>query len=192
MTLKVLTLVIGLFISFGVVAQFETTSDSGQTQPTHKTPVTKKPKNKTNPSDRVVVGGGLDLRFGDITVIGVTPLVGYKVSDELLVGGIVTFRYFQENYAPNRSETTYGISPFARYTFFRGLFVHAEYEMLKGRWDYFKDPFWINSFFVGGGYSVPIGNQGFFGAYLLWNLTEDPNYIIYNQPVLRFSFGVGI
>jgi hypothetical protein len=89
------------------------------------------------------------------------------------------------------STSTYGIAPFLRYQIYGGFFAHVEYEAIYGEWDYQRDAFWIDSFFVGGGYMVPIGNNGFFGLYLLWNLTEDPNYIIYSNPVVRTSFGFG-
>jgi len=178
-------------MSLSTYAQFETANDSSNNQkPYFQGPEVK--KQKTPIKDRLLVGGGFDLRFGDITVIGLTPLVGYKVTDQLVTGGIFTYRYFKDNRPGfNYSTTTYGFSPFARYTIFRGLFAHVEYEMLYGEFRYNDDPRWVNSFFVGGGYGVPLGDNGFAGLYLLWNLTEDPNYRIYQNPVVRMSFGVG-
>jgi hypothetical protein len=186
----IFTYTLFIFLSFNVSAQFETTNDSS-TAPSHfQGPQTKK---KSPPlKERINIGGGLDLRFGDITVVGLTPLIGYKVDENLMVGTILTYRYFKDNRPGFKySTTTYGISPFARYNIFKGLFAHVEYEMLYGEFRYNDDPRWLNSLFVGGGYGVPLGNNGFAGIYVLWNLTEDPNYLIYNNPVLRMSFGVG-
>lgn len=192
MKIKNILLLVLMSVSIHAMAQFETTTD-GSTS-TQKTPKRNNQVKTTTPiKDKIVVGGGLDLQFGDITFIGLTPLVGYKATDELLIGGIFTYRYFKdERYNPSYSTSTYGIAPFARYTIFKGLFAHVEYEMLYGEFDYNRDPFWIDSFFVGGGYGVTIGNSGFAGIYILWNLTEDPNYILYSNPVVRMSFGIGL
>lgn len=179
-----------LLVSFSASAQFETKGDSA------KSPVTTKaPKTKPQPKplkEKIIVGGGLDLRFGNVTVIGVTPLIGYTVTDKLIVGSIFTYRYFKDNTAGvNYSTSTYGIAPFARYNIFKGLFAHAEYEMLYGEYYYNDGSRWINSLLLGGGYGTQIGRAGFAGIYVLWNVTPDENYPIYDAPVVRMSFGVG-
>lgn len=148
-------------------------------------------KERTSIKEKINVGGGLDLRFGNFTVIGLTPLVSYKITDDFMAGGIFTYRYFKDNIS-KYSTSTYGFAPFLRYNVYNGFFVHAEYEMLKGNWDYYRQPFWINSLFVGGGYAVPMGDRGFAALYALWNLTEDPNYRIYNNPEIRVGFGFGL
>lgn len=179
-------------LTFGiqsVFAQFEspetttTTTNTGNAKKSSSRPL----------GDNLVVGGGLDLQFGNITYIGVTPLLAYAATDNFLLGGIFTYRYFNDNRpGANYSTSTYGVAPFARYFLFQGVFAHVEYEMLYGEFDYQREPFWLNSFFVGGGYASRIGDKGFAGIYLLWNLTEDPIYKVYSNPVLRFSVGVGL
>lgn len=190
MKISVFVIISLLFVSFSSSAQFETTNDSAASQG-----VTKAPKTKAQPrplKEKIVVGGGLDLRFGDITVIGVTPLIGYTVTDKFIVGSVFTYRYFSDNRPTvNYSTSTYGIAPFARYNIFKGLFAHVEYEMLYGEYYYNDGNRWVNSLLVGGGYGVQLGRAGFAGLYVLWNLTEDPNYPIYSAPVVRMSFGVG-
>lgn len=179
-----------LFIVLGsnCFAQFETNEQT--TTPTasensriqnHSTPLVEK----------LVVGGGFDLRFGNVTVVGLTPLVGYSVTDDFLLGGIFTYRYFKDN-VTNYSTSTYGVAPFARYFVYKGLFAHAEYEMLNGEFYYKQGNVWVNSMLVGFGYASRIGDRGFVGFYALWNLTEQENYIIYNQPTFRINFGIGL
>lgn len=186
-----LLLILALLTSFSLSAQFETASDSSSSSSTYKG---QKSKPQSPPlSERINVGGGLDLRFGEITVIGLTPLIAYKVTDKFMLGTILTYRYFKDNRPGIQySTSTYGVTPFARYNVFKGLFAHAEYEMLYGEYYYNDGAKWINSLLVGGGYGVPLGNKGFAGVYVLWNLTPDPQYPLYEQPVVRMSFGVGL
>lgn len=190
MRINVFLILSFLIFSLSAQAQFEDPEDANA-----QTTTTQAPKTKPQPKplkDRIVVGGGLDLQFGNITVIGLTPLLGYAVTDKLVVGGIFTYRYFKDNRpGANYSTSTYGVTPFARFVIFKGLFAHAEYEMLYGEYRYNDGMRWVNSLLVGGGYGMQIGDHGFAGMYMLWNLTPDANYPIYEQPVLRVNFGVG-
>lgn len=178
-----------LWVPFGGICQFETPNDTTSSTPSFNGPEDK----STSILENIVVGGGFDLQFGNYTVIGLTPLVAYTITDDFLAGTIFTYRYFSDNRpTPNYTTTSYGISPFLRYNLFKGIFAHAEYEMLSGEFYYNDERTWVNSLFVGGGYSNSLGQKGFVGIYVLWNLTENPDYIIYNNPVIRMSFGVGI
>ena len=64
--------------------------------------------------------------------------------------------------------------------------------MLYGQYYINDDPRWLKSLLVGGGYGVQLGSHGFAGIYILWNVTPDANYPIYDQPVVRMNFGVGL
>lgn len=186
----ILSFIVIVLVSFGAFAQFDSSPSSGNSKP--RKAQQNQVKQQVPLRDRIVVGGGLDLQFGDVTFIGVTPLVGYYVTDDFLAGGIFTYRYIQYNYlVPKYSTSTYGVAPFLRYNIYKGIFAHVEYEALYGEWRFKDDPFWLTSLFVGGGYNAQIGDRGFAGVYVLWNLTENPNYLIYSNPVVRFSFGVG-
>lgn len=191
MKIQSLFVLVFVFLTTSLSAQFETTSDTTKSESEFNGPKTK--PQPTPLKERIVLGGGLDLQFGNYTVIGLTPLVGYSVTDKFLVGGIFTYRYIQDNSAGSGySTSTYGVTPFARYTLFKGLFVHAEYEMLYGQYYVNDDPVWINSLLIGGGYGVKLGNRGFAGIYMLWNVTPDANYPIYDRPQVRMTFGVGL
>jgi hypothetical protein len=188
---QIISVLIFSLISFGLKAQFEPTNDGSSSTPVHQGPKTKEQPKPLK--ERLVIGGGLDLQFGNYTVIGLTPLVGYKVTDKFLAGGIFTYRYIQDNrYNPSYSASTYGVTPFARYTIFKGLFAHAEYEMLYGKYFINDSARWINSLLVGGGYGTPLGNNGFVGVYVLWNVTPNADYPLYEKPVIRMSFGIGL
>lgn len=186
-------LLLMMMISIVTQAQFETSGESGSSS-TYTPPKNTKPPSEPI-KDRIVVGGGLNLSFGTYTYIGLTPLIGYRATDKLIVGSIFTYQYTKDTRPGyNYSTSFYGVTPFARYSIFSGLFAHAEYEMLYGEYYYNDDPRWINSLLIGGGYGYPIGNNGFIGIYILWNVTPDSNplYHIYERPVLRMSFGIGL
>jgi hypothetical protein len=116
----------------------------------------------------------------------------------------------------NYSASVYGGRIFGRYylrslldNFLGNLFAHAEYEYLyyvrpykydpKGNivdpyLNHFskgKDVDEINSIFVGGGYSQPLGGRAYLDILILFNLNDTPNSP-YSNPVFRIGFGVGL
>jgi hypothetical protein len=166
------------------VAQFETPNS------TEKAPVKKPVKEKKEPfSDRLIVGGGLDFSYGDIVSFGITPILGYELTSSTWVGGIFTYRYFENRvFNPKYSTNTYGAAPFVRQYFFEQLFVHAEYEYLNGQWQFNGENEWVQNLLVGPGYRGYIGDNSHVSFYLLWNVAEDNRYSIYNGAILRMNF----
>jgi len=100
--------------------------------------------------------------------------------------------------------------------FFGNFFAHVEYEYLFYTLpfvqtdppvgvpppDYFVDPFYnwyrpgsqyvgINSFFIGGGYSQPLGGRTFLDFMILFNLNDSFNSP-YTNPIIRLGVGVGL
>lgn len=184
----VITLTIGLLFQLQIFAQFETTENTNSNLNSTTTK-----KAKTPFLENVVVGGGLDLQFGNYTFISLTPLVAYAITDDFFVGNIFTYKYYRSNISGQEYVSNiYGSAPFARYFIFKGLFAHAEYEMLHGEFYYNAGETWIDNLLVGGGYASRFGDHGFAGVYVLWNLTEDPNNVIYNGPIFRINFGVNL
>lgn len=185
-----LALLILFFTPVISYAQFESQEQQSKTTPTVKQPVKKK---KEPFSEKLVVGGGLDFALGNIISIGVTPLIGYELTETTLIGGAFTYRYFENRtISPSYSTNTFGAAPFIRQHFLESFFVHAEYEFLNGQWAYNRENQWVENFLVGGGYRSYVGDSGFFSVYLLWNVSEDPQYSIYNNPIIRMNFGVAL
>ncbi|HBH05182.1 MAG TPA: hypothetical protein DDX92_01090 [Flavobacteriales bacterium] len=141
-------------------------------------------------TDKLFFGGGVELNFGnDVTVLGLLPMVGYRATERLQIGAMITYRYIEYKNL-NYSANFWGLAPFSRYLIYRGLFAHVEYETLYGDWNGNDNPFFVNSFFVGGGYMIPVGRNGFASVYLLYNVI-DSEYSIYSNPVIRINFGLG-
>jgi hypothetical protein len=116
------------------------------------------------------------------------------------------------------SSNVFGSGVYLRYylrslfsNFFGNFYAHVEYEYLfytlpfvqepppKG---YIEDPYgnWyvpgsqyigINSFFVGGGYSQPLGGRAFLDFMVLFNL-NDTQSSPYTNPIIRIGVGFGL
>lgn len=143
-------------------------------------------------------GGGLGLQFGSMTLIEVSPLVGYKVTPKFSVGISPTYKYYHYNdyYGPSLDLKTnvFGGSLFSRYVIWENLFAHVEFETLAYNTEVPGYPITreqFNSFFVGGGYNQPIGGNSAMYILALWNLNDTPDSP-YVNPVIRVGFSVGL
>lgn len=143
-------------------------------------------------------GGGFGLQFGSVTLIELSPLVGYKVTPKLGIGVSPTYKYYSYNnsyYSSSRLENNiYGGSIFARYMIFENIFAHAEYESLfynikvSG---YPTDMRQYNSLLVGGGYRQQISGNAAMNIMVLWNLNDTPDSP-YTNPIIRIGFTIGM
>ena len=118
----------------------------------------------------------------------------------------------------NYSSSVYGGRIFFRYylrslfdNFLGNIFAHTEYEYLYSTRPYKEDMYgtitdWtfsgrmyspgkqvleINSIFIGGGYSQPVGGRAFVDLLILFNLNDSYNSP-YSNPVFRIGFGIGL
>lgn len=159
--------------------------------------------------ERIVVGGGLGLSFGSYQdFFSISPMIGYKVTERMLAGTSITYRYTKYKYhSPAATLNDYGINPFLRYTVFNGIFLQTEYEYLNYEFPiYVQTPTGIelenttrrkfNSFLAGGGFVQPIGDKAAFFLLALYNFSYrdvQPNeYTPYASPlILRGGITVG-
>jgi len=153
--------------------------------------------------DRIDFGGYLGAQFGTITVIDVSPLASYRITESFHAGVGFTYLYFKDSrYSPDYSASSYGGSIFARYFIWRDLFAHLEYAPLyvtyydyydNGSGGYYrvKSATWVHDFMVGGGYRQWIGERAFMSLMVLFNVNES-FYSPYRNPIIRIGFGVGL
>lgn len=143
-------------------------------------------------------GGGFGLQFGYMTLIEVSPLVGYNITPKFSIGLSPTYKFYKYNdyYGQNLDLKTnvWGGSIFSRYYVFENIFAHVEYETLlyntqSPGFPETKQQF--NSFFVGGGYNQRIGGNSGMYILLLWNLNDTPDSP-YVNPIIRVGFSVGL
>lgn len=151
--------------------------------------------------DRIFTGGSFGLWFGNQTFIDISPLVGYKVTDQYVVGIGVTYIYYREKYYDILgdehifSTSHYGGRIFNRYYITEYLFAHGEYEALSI--EYFN-PFpdiverrWIGSVLLGGGYAQQMGMNSYWSILVLYNFNETLFYP-YPNPIIRIGVGFGL
>lgn len=166
-------------------------------------------QNKGKFTDRLVYGGGMGLQFGTLTLIDLSPVVGYRITERLEAGTGFTYKYYRykDYYIDAYTGRSYdlktnilGGSVYARYHILENIFAHTEFESLRYKYNSYYNPgsgmftesntAIINSFFVGGGYRQRISQSAYFYILALWNLGNDA-LSPYSNPVLRMGVMLG-
>ena len=123
-------------------------------------------------------GGGIGLGFGDVDLIELYPLIGYRVNRQLSLGGGVSWRYLKDDrFAGSPGTTDYGSNLFARFHVTPQWFLEADYEFLSHefvRFDLSTDRERFNTMLGGFGYSQPAGRASIF-ILALYDFTHDDN-----------------
>jgi hypothetical protein len=152
------------------------------------------PPKKESFKDKLFFGGGLGLQFGQVTLIDVSPIIGYKLTNRLQPGIGLTYSYC--NYKTNNipiEYSTYGGNVFTRFFLFDNIFAHVEAEYLNIKVytfsgsSYRTNRQWIDSYLVGAGYFQKMGERGGISFTVLWNLNES-ELSPYTNPILRIGF----
>ncbi len=143
-------------------------------------------------------GGNFGLQFGSVTAIDVSPILGYRITENIAVGIGATYQYFKDaRYVPAISTDIYGGRLFARYYFFEKFFLHAEYEIINyekisiipGTNNMLNERLWENNLFLGGGYRQLIGDFSSMHISVLWNFNQGP-YSPFSNPQIRIGFDI--
>ncbi len=109
--------------------------------------------------DRLYTGGNFWANFGTFTNVEISPLLGYRVTNEYSVGIGAKYNYFKDRRPPAFSTSMYGGSVFNRYIFLRNFVAHAEFEMLNleifqaTTSSVTRERQWVPIGLVGGGYA---------------------------------------
>lgn len=179
---------------FGAVLALAALSASAQTPVADPSPSPPRPAWR----DKLYVGGGLGLSFGDVDYVEVAPLVGYELNPRIALGGGAFYRWTSDDrYAPSVDTTDYGGSVFARIHIVPPIYAHVEYEFTDYEYATVAGSSVRASesnFLVGAGFFQPTGGRGGFYASALYNLTYDANDPTspYDSPwVYRVGFTIG-
>lgn len=146
--------------------------------------------------DRIYFGGGGALQFtGGVFLVGVSPLVGYMITEKLSAGLGATYQYTHYSYnSANESAHTYGGRTFVRYNIFRSIYTTGEYQMLNfekfqiGTDNESRE--WVDRLLLGGGYFQQLGGRGGFHIGLLYDIFyREAGNPYYSSPwVYRIGF----
>ncbi|MFK5857197.1 MAG: hypothetical protein QM503_13790 [Bacteroidota bacterium] len=155
--------------------------------------VTKETKQSKPIGEKFYYGGNIGLSFGSYTMIGIYPLVGFKITPKLSTGVKVAYEYIMDKrYATDYTTSNYGASIFARYRIIPALYIHVEYaglnyELYNAVGDSNRE--WIPFLFAGAGYSQALGNNVWLNAQILFDVLQSSNSP-YNDWEPFYSIGI--
>jgi hypothetical protein len=145
-------------------------------------------------SDRVYYGGSVILSFGDVTRIGIYPMIAYKLTPKLSLGVEVGYEHLKFDDF-DQSANNYGASVFTRYRIVPRLYAHAEYQMVN--YEIFtsattSERDWVPFLLLGGGYSQPMGKNAWAYVEVLFDvLNDDGSPYDDGEPFISVGVGVG-
>ena len=147
--------------------------------------------------NRLVTGGNVGLLLGTVTMIDISPFIGYKLTDKLTPGIGFTYQYYNDGtFAPPVTLNVWGGRIFLRYNVWKRLFAHVEYEYLTFKTAIYSpidapQQISLNNILVGGGYSERIGENVYANITVLWNINESA-YSLDSNPIIRLGFTFGL
>ena len=180
---------------FYLIAILVITSNVIFSQESDTTRIVQNAENETSNSgleeSKIYYGGYMNLSFGGTKMIGIKPLVGYKLTPKLSSGFQLSLEYY-EIYSTNTNN--YGASIFGRYRLIPKMYLHSEFSMMNYDQAYVygkNDRNWVPLLFLGGGYSHPVSKRTWLTAQLLFDVINH-EYSPYKDWEPFFSVGVGI
>jgi hypothetical protein len=154
---------------------------------------------KTNILDRrYFTGGSFGIQFGTITAIDISPIIGYRFTENIAAGIGGTYQYYRDGrFMPALKTDIYGGRAFARYYFLEKLFLHGEIEIINFEKIAFmpgvsstqKERIWENNIFLGGGYRELLGEFSSMHISILYNFNQGP-YSPFSNPQIRIGFDI--
>ena len=103
------------------------TMNAEQVKPIEETQTSKPPPSQAW-KDKIYFGGYVNFSLGSYAMVGIAPMVGYKVLPFLSLGLKLRYEYISDNrYSETYNTSNYGGSLFARLASKRRIYLHAEY-----------------------------------------------------------------
>jgi hypothetical protein len=189
-----------LFLAFAISIGDADAQNYGRKKKKKKKPKTEKTDDYFDESGgfvhRLWYGGMINFQIGgdgfgnSNLLLGLSPMVGYKINDNFSFGPRLTMNYFRTYYrGPDFKVMQWGIGGFGRAKFTPSLFAHVEYEVLTlneisdfGLDDGNSD----ENFYLGVGYNSAMGGGFGYEILGLYNFIEEDET---NVPIeLRIGF----
>jgi hypothetical protein len=166
-----------------------------QTQAPVQEPKEAQQKQSQSKNDKVYYGGYANFAFGSYSIIGIKPMIAYKLLPKLSIGGKLSYEYFKNsNYSPTKEGSNYGIGAFSRLRIARRFYAHVEFSEMNYKIHHSLEESkrqWISFLYVGGGFSQPITKNTSINAEVLWDVLQD-NDSPYKTVEPLFSVGIAI
>jgi len=212
-----LSAILGLALAVNVQAQEDVYSSSGK--PLNRKETNIKSDKLIDPS-RVIFGGwGLFGIASGVTNVGVTPILGYKLTDNFSAGigfGYQYLRikdYFSVVVDPVTAQAElhplnahfYSPSVWMRRTIWNNIFAHVEYEHNISSYKEYTNDFTqypppvitknttltVPSVLLGGGIRQPIGDRASMVFMILYDVLQDINSPYRNTVAIRLGINFG-
>jgi hypothetical protein len=137
---------------------------------------------ESNWQDRIYFGGGMGLSGGSgYTMISLSPIVGYMISDRLSGGIGATYQYYKfDDFSDNR----WGGQVFLRMNVINPIFLYGSYEFIN----YSTGPTLdgpretVSRLPLGVGISQPIGRRSSINMIAAYDVLWDDQLRVYNSP----------
>lgn len=124
--------------------------------------------------DRLVIDGNVMLQFGNITVLGANPQLGYRITETFTAGLGYNYQYFSFRFGNGTKATDalYGPTAFANARIFDNYFLRADFQKLtyaqSSNTDADSYEFNLDRLLLGGGMIQPVGGRvsAYFGVFI--------------------------
>jgi hypothetical protein len=146
---------------------------------------------KTTFLDHVYVGGTFSLQLGTISLIDLSPFVGYDFNKYLSAGFGGSYKYFRiidHSVGVDQDGSIYGYRFFGKINVWENIFAYGEYESLSLETFSLNRREWVSNTFVGGGYGGPITDRVSSMLLLLFVVDYSSAQPLYTfMPVIRIG-----
>ncbi len=209
-----LVLLAGCLFAGTATAQ-EVYSSSGK--PLNKSQTDVKSEKLIEPGRLIVGGWGLFGIGSGVTNIGITPILGYRITDDFSAGIGFGYQYLhvKDYYLVTTSLTgpserrplnahIYSPSVWARYVIWNNIFAHAEYEhnitsykeyinntLVDPPYEERKVNLSVPCMLLGGGLRQPVGARSSFVFMVLYDVLQNEYSPYRNTIAIRFGFNYG-
>ena len=211
-----LVLLIGCVFGGTAIAQ-DVYSSSGK--PLNRDQSNVKSEKLVDPGRFIVGGWGLFGIGSGVTNVGITPIFGYRITDDFSMGIGFGYQYLRikdyfsviTNPDPLTEERRtlnahfYSPSVWARYIIWNNIFAHAEYEHNISSYKEHTNDFTqfpppqltvnktvsVPCLLLGGGLRQPVGERSSFVFMALYDVLQHPNSPYRNTIAIRIGFNFG-
>ncbi len=158
------------------------------------TPAPSSVQSKPPLRERVYYGGSVIFSFGDVTRIGVYPMIAYKFTPKLSLGMEVGYEWLKYDDI-DQSGSNYGGSVFSIYRLLPQIYARAEYQLTN--YEIFTSPTtserdWVPFLLLGGGLSQQVGPGTWAYLEVLFDvLNDDHSPYDKNEPFISAGVSVG-
>lgn len=141
--------------------------------------------------------------YSSVLTLGVSPALGYRITDRIAVGPGFTYTYNNYGFDTNINTTkhigtnTLGFKVFGQAMVYKQFLAHVEYETTKAEvpvvdanYNILKASYQVSSLLAGAGYRSQISTRAAIDLLLLYNFNDSTygSVSLYHNPVVRFNF----